>query len=116
MTNGHKARSVAPLQDCKPVSIYPARIARALLIAAVVAVFCMAIFFAMGEIKLSQSGIKFIFALVYSVSIALPSMFVLYGINIRYADQYPRLVFLFDALALIGTASFGVLAGGLFEP
>jgi sensor histidine kinase YesM len=82
---------------------------RVILIAAVVALICMAIFVSVGKIRLSQAGVHLALALVYSVSIALPSMLALNWVAFRYSERFPRLVFLFCAGALVVSTSFGVL-------
>ena len=84
-----------------------------LLIAAVVAVICLAIFVSVGTVRLSQAGVHLALALVYSVSIALPSMLLLNWIGFRYTERFPRLVFLFYAAALLASTSFGVLVSNL---
>jgi sensor histidine kinase YesM len=84
-----------------------------LLIAAVVAVFCMAIFVSIGKIRLSQAVVHLALALVYSVSIALPSMLLLNWVGFRYTERFPRLVFLFCAAALLASTGIGVLVSNL---
>jgi sensor histidine kinase YesM len=86
---------------------------RAFSIAATVAILCLALFLALGRIKLSQIVAELVIAFVYAVSISLPSMVLLNWVGPRYTDKYPRIVYLFHSLVLLGTASFGILAGGL---
>ncbi len=86
---------------------------RVILIAAVVAVVCMAIFISVGKIRLSQAAMHLALALVYSISIALPSMLLLNWIAFRYTERFPRLVLLFCAAALLASSSFGVLVSNL---
>lgn len=97
----------------QPVSVLAGRVFRTLLIAAVVAFICLAIFLTLGHARLSQSGIELVVSLVYSVFISLPSMLVLYWLGNRYTAKHPRLVYAFHALGLLCAASFGVLAGSL---
>jgi sensor histidine kinase YesM len=86
---------------------------RVLLIAAVVAVICIAIFLSVGTVRLSQAGVHLALSLVYSVLIALPSMLLLNWIGFRYTERFPRLVILFHAAALLAATSFGVLVSNL---
>jgi sensor histidine kinase YesM len=97
-----------------PSGRYTAHILRALLIAAGVALLCLALFLSMGRIRLSQMGTELAIAFAYSVSIALPSMFLLNWMGQHYTERFPRLIYLFHTLALLGTGSFGTLATGLF--
>jgi sensor histidine kinase YesM len=106
-TNAH------PLESRKVGHIFTTHLFRALLIAAGVALICLALFLSMGQIKSSQSGTHLAVSLVYSILIAVPSMFFLHLVGNRYAERYPRLVYLFYSSVLLVTASFGVLAGGL---
>ena len=57
---------------------------RVLLIAAVVALICIAIFVSVGTVRLSQAGVHLALSLVYSIFIALPSMLLLNWIGFRY--------------------------------
>jgi sensor histidine kinase YesM len=111
LQNSTKA-SLTSIQQ-KPSLITGAHFFQALWIAACVAVFLLALFLSMGQIKLSQAGVKLVIAFAYSVSIALPSMLLLNWIGPRYTARFPRIVYLFHALALITAATFGVLASGL---
>jgi sensor histidine kinase YesM len=86
---------------------------RVFLIAAVVAIICMAIFVSVGKIRLSQAGAHLALSLVYSIFIALPSMLMLNWIGFRYTEKFPRLVFLFYAASLLVSTSFGVLVSNL---
>jgi sensor histidine kinase YesM len=97
----------------KTASVLARRIFRTLLIAAVVAFICLAIFLALGHSRLSQSGIELAVSFVYSIFISLPSMLVLHWVGNRYAAKHTRLVYVFHALGLLCAASFGVLAGSL---
>jgi sensor histidine kinase YesM len=82
---------------------------RVLLIAAVVALICLAIFVSLGNIRLSQAGQQLAVVLVYSISISLPSMLLLNWVAFRYTERFPRLVFLFHAAALLVSTCVGVL-------
>jgi sensor histidine kinase YesM len=86
---------------------------RVLLIAAVVALICIAIFVSVGTVRLSQAGVHLALSLVYSIFIALPSMLLLNWIGFRYTERFPRLVFLFYAIALLASTCFGVLISNL---
>jgi sensor histidine kinase YesM len=108
----HSINAHSP-ESRKQTQAFTGHLFRALLIAAVVALICLALFLSMGHIKSSQSGTHLAVALVYSVLISVPSMFLLHLVGNRYSDKYPRMVYLFYSSVLLVTASFGVLAGGL---
>jgi sensor histidine kinase YesM len=86
---------------------------RVFLIAAVVAVICIAIFVSVGTVRLSQAGVHLALSLVYSVFIALPSMLLLNWVGFRYTEKFPRLVILLCAVALLVSTCFGVLFSNL---
>ena len=71
------------------------------------------IFLSSGHTRLSQSGLSIVVSLVYTALIALPSIFLLTRVSIRYTARFPRLVILMQALLLICTATAGTLAGAL---
>jgi sensor histidine kinase YesM len=71
------------------------------------------IFLSSGRIRLSQSGVEIVGAFVYSTMIGVPSMILLSWIGHRLTDEYPRVVYLVYALAMVCTATVGTLAGGL---
>jgi sensor histidine kinase YesM len=61
----------------------------------------------------SKTGSHLIASFVYSALIALPCMFLLRWISIRYTDKYPRGVILMQVSALVCTAIAGCLVAGL---
>jgi len=63
--------------------------------------------------KWSQTGIHILASFVYSAFIALPTMFIMRSLSMRYTDRLPRLVYLIQACALICTAVLGCLAATL---
>src|ERR1035437_9140586 len=65
------------------------------------------------SMKWSETGSHIVGSFVYSTLIALPSMFLLRWISVRYTDRYPRGVILMQASALVCTALAGCLAAGL---
>jgi len=65
----------------------------------------------LGRMHLTGSGTHILFAFVYTSFIALPSMFVLNWIGHRFTGSYPRLVYLFHALALLCTSTVGCFTG-----
>jgi len=71
------------------------------------------IFLSSGRIRLSQSGVEIVGAFVYSTMIGVPSMILLNWIGHRLSDEYPRLVYLVYAMAMVCTATVGALAGDL---
>ncbi len=60
-----------------------------------------------------HAGIKFLSSLVYSAVIGIPSAVILNWLGFRYTERFPRLIVLFNALALLVTATVGCLAAGL---
>ena len=67
------------------------------------------IFSSTGIVELSQSGRRLVGMLVYSASIALPSMWFVTAITIRYISRFPRAIVLLQAVCLTFTASAGSL-------
>lgn len=87
-----------------------------------IALFVVAVLLSLGLKRLSETGITILTALVYSITIGLPSGLLLHWLGYRFTDKSPRLVVLMNALALVGTATFGCLAAsfllqaaGLFQ-
>jgi signal transduction histidine kinase len=76
----------------------------------VIALFVVALLLSLGMIRLSETGITILTAFVYSITIGLPSGLLLHWLGHHFTDKYPRLVILMNALALVGTATFGCLA------
>ncbi len=83
---------------------------RVLWIVPAVAVLIVVLFLAMGRIELSQTGSHLLAALVYTALIAIPSMFTLTWVGIRYAGRFPRLIIFIYALLLLCTATVGSFA------
>jgi signal transduction histidine kinase len=104
-----------PSEMLKLSFVSTAKLFQVILIAAVVAVICLALFLSLGKIRFSQVGGHIAIVFIYSISIALPSMVLLNWIGFRFTERFPRLVYLLHALALVLAASFGVMAGGLFK-
>ncbi len=75
-----------------------------------VALFVVAVLFSLGIIRLSETGITVLTAFVYSITIGMPSAFLLQWLGHYFTDKFPRLVVLMYALALISMATFGCLA------
>ena len=78
-----------------------------------VAIVCLGIFLSIGHMNLSQTGTEAVVILLYSILIGPPSAFLLMWISHRFTDRFPHLVLLIDVLALLGTATAGVLVGSL---
>jgi sensor histidine kinase YesM len=86
---------------------------RATWIVSGVTLFIVVLFLAIGRIRLSQGGVEAVGAFVYSVSIALPSIYFLTRLSIRFTGRFPRLVILLQSLVLICTATAGTFFGDL---
>ena len=85
---------------------------RVLVVACAVALLIVLLFLSLGT-RLSESGVHFLVAFVYSASIAIPSAFLLNWIAHNYSAQFPRMIVLIHAAALVATAILGSLASGL---
>ena len=70
-------------------------------------------FFSQGFIKLSESGQRLLGIFVYSVSIALPSMWLVTYLSVRYTNRFPRMIVAIQAAAFVCTAFAGCLLGDL---
>jgi two-component system sensor histidine kinase AlgZ len=66
-----------------------------------------------GRIRLSQIGTQIVGDFTYSTLIGIPSIFILTRLSLRYANRFPKLIFLIQALALVCTATAGTFAGDL---
>jgi LytS/YehU family sensor histidine kinase len=71
------------------------------------------LFLTTHKIGLSQSGKEFLASSIYAAMIAPISAVVLNWVDHRYLDKFPRLVFLFIALAQTATAAVGCLMAGI---
>jgi sensor histidine kinase YesM len=106
------APACMPASDRKSPRLVPLLV-RMVWIIPSVALLCLMIFLTLGRTRLSESGAELVVTFVYSTLIALPSAILLNLISYRYSVRIPRLVFLVDALVLLGTATCGTLVGGL---
>jgi signal transduction histidine kinase len=77
-----------------------------------IALLITVLFLTTHKIPLSQTGREFFAASIYAAMIAPPSAVVLNWVAHRYTDRFPRMVFLFIALAQAGTVAVGCLAAG----
>jgi sensor histidine kinase YesM len=77
-----------------------------------VALLIVVLFLVLGRIQPSQTGRDFLTSLIYSALIAVPSMFLLSWISIRFSARFPRLVFLMWVAALLLTATAGSFVAG----
>ena len=71
------------------------------------------LFLSSGRIRLSQIGAQIVGDFTYSALIAVPSIFILTRVSLRYTNRFPRLIFLIQALVLVCTATAGTFAGDL---
>ena len=69
------------------------------------------IFLTSGRIKLSQSVVEIVAALVYTTFIALPSIFLLTRLTIVCSRRFSRWLLPMQALILVCTATAGTFAG-----
>jgi sensor histidine kinase YesM len=96
----------------EPDKGFTAMLFRVMLVVCAVTLFVVALLLSLGVMRLSQTGITVLTAFIYSAIIAMPSAFLLNWLGIRYAEQYPRLVVLMYALALVCAATVGCLVAG----
>jgi len=78
-----------------------------------VAIVCLAIFLSVGRTKLSESLGELMVTLVYSGLIGPSAAALLVLISHRVPEKRLFLLLLLDAIALLGAATIGVLAGSL---
>lgn len=78
-----------------------------------VAVFIVVLFLVLGRARISETGIRFFGALLYSAMIGFPSAMLLNWFGFRHADRWGRLAVIWYALLLLFTATFGSLAAGV---
>jgi sensor histidine kinase YesM len=72
-----------------------------------IATFCVVLFLSIGGTRLSETGVAFLHALLFSTLIGVPSALLVSWINIRFAEKYPWRSFTMNALALSCTAAAG---------
>jgi len=94
-------------------AVYAAHLLRAVLIAVGCALLVFLLFLSLGRIRLPEVGRTLIMALTYCILIALPSTALLTRVSHRYTERFPRVVVLFQAIVLVGTAVVGSLGAGL---
>jgi sensor histidine kinase YesM len=76
-------------------------------------VIILLIFLTLGHIHLSHGGLQIIGAFIYSVMIAVPSMFILNWIGHRFSDKIQRFSVVVYGLVLICTATAGTFAASM---
>jgi len=86
---------------------------RSVLLLPAVAAFIVLLFLSMGHVRISQTGSRFIGALIYSLFIGTPSAILLTWISFRWTRRLGRLVLLPQALVLLLTATLGSLAAAV---
>ena len=86
---------------------------RVILMICAVTLIVVALLLSLGVMRLSETETTVLTAFVYSVTIGMPSAFLLHWLGFRFTDRYPRLVVLMQALALLCTATIGCLVAGL---
>ena len=106
---------IAPVTEpCDPPQTpraYASLLMRAIWTVSSATLIILLLFLSLGRFRLSHSANQIFGAFVYSVLIALPSMFFVNWIAHRFAGKYPRLIVSMYALVLICTATGGILAG-----
>jgi sensor histidine kinase YesM len=78
-----------------------------------VAAFIVVLFLVLGRARISETGIRFFGALVYSAMIGFPSAMLLNWFGFRHADRLGRMAVAWYALILLLTATVGSLAAGV---
>jgi two-component system, LytTR family, sensor histidine kinase AlgZ len=88
-------------------------ILKSVLLLPVIAAFIVLLFLTMGHARISQTGSRFIGALIYSLFIGTPSAILLTWISFNWTRRLGRLVVLPQALVLVLTATLGSLAAAV---
>jgi sensor histidine kinase YesM len=96
-----------------PSRIFRAFLVRGLWIVLSATLIIFLLFFSQGVIRLSGSGQRLAGIFVYSVSIALPSMWLVTLLSVLYTERFPRMIFVIQAASLVTTATVGGLVAGL---
>ena len=86
---------------------------RAIFITAGIAVVIVLLLLSLGRVHLSEAGHEIFGAFIYSTMIAVPSIALLTGLSNRYAERFPRLILVLEALVLVCTAAAGSFAAGI---
>lgn len=86
---------------------------RTVLLIPVIAFVIVLLFLSMGHARISQTGSKFIGALIYSVLIGGPSAIALTWLSFRWTARLGRLILLPQALVLLAMATLGSLAAAM---
>ena len=113
MTPMHNSAMTNSCAKPEPSGGYASMLLRVILIVCAVTLFIVALFLSLGTMRLSETGANILIAFVYSVTIGMPSAFLLNWLGICYTERFPRLVVLMHALVLLCMATFGCLAAGL---
>jgi sensor histidine kinase YesM len=112
MTNQTSPVSTILSANAEPKHNYALMVFKVICYICVVTLAVVALLHSVG-MEWSETGSHIIGSFVYSTLIALPCMFLLRWISVRYTDRYPRGVILMQASALVCTALAGCLAAGL---
>jgi sensor histidine kinase YesM len=86
---------------------------KAMWIVPAIAVFAAVLLLVVGHDEISAAGRKFLFSLIYSAMIGLPSAVLLTWSAYRYSERFPRLLIVGQTLVLLFTATVGSLAAGV---
>jgi sensor histidine kinase YesM len=86
---------------------------RTVLLLPAVAALIVILFLSMGHARISQTGTRFIGALIYSLLIGTPSAIVLTWMSFRWSTRLGSLILLPQALVLVVTATLGSLAAAV---
>jgi sensor histidine kinase YesM len=78
-------------------------------IAVIIGVFLLVV----QHTQISRAGAHFLSSLIYSAMIGIPSAVVLNWLGFRYTERFPRLIVVFNTIALLITATLGCLAAGV---
>lgn len=94
-------------------SAFAQGVKHAVWIVPIVAVLVVVLFVVLGRTRLSETGIHFVNALIYSTMIGLPSAIILNWFSHRYTGTLGRWVLLPQILILVTTALVGSLAAAV---
>jgi two-component system, LytTR family, sensor histidine kinase AlgZ len=111
--NGPPSFSESLVSPEKPLNPLTDSVVSAVWIVPGVAILVFVISLSLGTVHLSHAGRHFFSALIYSASIGIPSIVLLNWIGLRFTGSHPRLVVVFELLALALTATFGCFVAGI---
>jgi sensor histidine kinase YesM len=110
MISSVSTSSQPPSAGTRKKAFIPTVLKRMVWLTPAIAAFCVALFLTVGETRLSETGVQFLHALLFSTLIGVPSAFLVSWIHMQFEEISPWLSFMLSALALGCTAAAGAAA------